>query len=68
MARQPTTAQTAEQKIDAVIVRAHTPRVVINLQDAAVDEKEVTPELLGRYHSAGWRTAELKNGVLILSN
>lgn len=58
----------AEKLIDAAIVRAPTSRVVITLAETGIDPAEVTPELLGKYHSAGWRVATLENGTLTLSN
>lgn len=60
--------KTAEQLIDACIQRAPTSRVVIDLKEAGVTETDVTPDLLGKYHTAGWRVAELKAGTLTLSN
>lgn len=59
---------TAEQKIDAVIQRAHTARVVVDLLKHDILPAEITPDLLGRYHAAGWRTAVLDGDILTLSN
>lgn len=59
---------TAEQKIDAAIQRASTSSVVIDLAAASITPADITPDLLGLYHTAGWRTAELKDGTLTLSS
>lgn len=60
--------RSAEQQIDAAIVRAPTSRVRIDLAEAGIDAAAVTPELMGRYHTAGWRIVALENGILTLSN
>ena len=61
-------ALTAEQKIDAAIQRAHTPRVTIDLAAHDLTPADITPDLLRKYHTAGWRTATSEGGTLTLSN
>ena len=60
--------KTAEQKIDLRIQRAPTSHVVIDLSRHGITEAEITPDLMGKYHTAGWRTVSLSGGTLTLSN
>lgn len=61
-------APTAEQIIDLCIQRAPTSRVVISIADAGISSADITPDLLGKYHTAGWRTVIFEGDTLILSN
>jgi len=61
-------APTAEQIIDLCIQRAPTSRVVISIADAGITAADITPDLLGKYHTAGWRIAALDGDTLTLSN
>lgn len=60
-------APTAEQLIDAIIVRAPTGRIVIHLTEAGISHADITPALLARYKVANWRTVELTADTLTLS-